>query len=314
MEGSLPVDGRLGHHCPAMSLPFHYRHSGLHVASELELPEWEGFACESGEPDVRIFLSDEPCPECPADGSVAVDETLRFAVEGIGGWQVEGGHTIRLHPGLTAGLPELRLFTLGSAWGALGYQRGFAMWHGSAVDMDGKVILFCGDQGAGKSTMAAAQCAGGARLVADDLSRVEVRDGNAFIHPSSARIKLWREAIEAFGWQDRVMQRDYYREDKFHCSVPAHHAGRAPMALHGIVVLEEAEQDATLDRLAGAAALEAVMQATLYRPEMLDAMQLWGRQGAMIAQVLAQVPVWRFSRSKTFAPDNFGGELEKMLA
>ena len=312
MEGSLPVDGRLGHHGKIMSHWSHYRHSGLRVASQLELPEWEDFACESGEPDVRILLSDEPCPACPADGSVAVGETLRFAVEGIGGWQVEGGHTIRLHPGFTAGLPELRLFTLGSAWGALGYQRGFAMWHGSAVERDGKVILFCGDQGAGKSTMAAAQCTGRARLVADDLSRIEPGASGVVIHPSSARIKLWREAIEAFGWQDRILQRDYYRDDKFHCSVPEHIAGLAPLPLDAIVVLDEAPQT-RLESLRGASALEAVMRATLYRPQMLDAMNLWGIQGGLAASILSHVEVWRYSRPKTFAASEFEGALAEVF-
>lgn len=283
-----------------MPEPFHYKHSGLHVASQIELPEWDAFVCEKGEPDVRILLSDVPCPECPADGSVAVGETLRFAVEGIGGWQVEDGHTIWLHPGLTADLPELRLFTLGSAWGALGYQRGFAMWHGSAVERDGSTVLLCGDAGAGKSTLAARLCADGARLVADDLSRVETADGKTVIHPSSARIKLWRDAIENLGWEDRIVQRDYYREDKFHCSAPAHHAGSQPVPLSKIVVLTEGQQ-VRRQRLAGAAALEAVMQGTIYRPQMLDKLDGWSAQGALTTRALANCPVYLLERPKKFA-------------
>ncbi|WP_261389075.1 HPr kinase/phosphorylase [Qipengyuania aquimaris] len=283
-----------------MSVQHHYRHSGLLVASAIELPEWEGFACEPGDPDVRIALSDEPCPDCPADGSVAVGESLRFAVEGIGGWQVEGGHSISLHPGLTADLPELRLFTLGSAWGGLGYQRGFAMWHGSAVERDGRAVLLCGDAGAGKSTMAAALVARGAMLVADDLSRIEPARENASIHPSSARIKLWREAVERFGWRDRVLQRDYYREDKFHCSVPGHSAGKAPFRLAAIVSLEEGET-LSFQRLPGGEALKTAMKQSIYRPEMIEALGKWGEQGALGAQITANCPVYRLTRPKDFA-------------
>nr|WP_247713701.1 hypothetical protein [Qipengyuania sphaerica] len=296
-----------------MPEPFHYRHSGLQIASQIELPEWQAFVCKKGEPDVRIVLSDEPCHDCPTDGSVAVGETLRFAVEGIGGWQVEGGRTIRLHPGLTADLPELRLFTLGSAWGALGYQRGFAMWHGSAVERDGRAVLFCGDTGAGKSTLAAQLCADGASLVADDLSRVEASEGNALIHPSSSRIKLWREAIGNFGWDDYILQRDYYREDKFHCSAPKHLAEREAVPLAAIVVLGEAPKN-RLERVSGAAALQAVMQGTIYRPEMLDALGGWSRQGALAAEIIRTVPVWRFERPKDFDAAPARAMLDRVLS
>lgn len=283
-----------------MSLPFHYRHSGLVMASALELPEWEAFACDrEEEADVEIVISDEPCPDCPTDGSVAVGEALRFAVEGIGCWQVEGGRRITLHPGLTAAPPELRLFTLGSALGGLGYQRGFAMWHGSAVARADRAILFCGVAGAGKSTMAGAMLSRGASLVADDLSRIEPRDGPALIHPSSARIKLWREAIDRFDWDARILRRDYYREDKFHCSVPDHLAGEAALPLIAIVTLEEGER-VSLDRLTGAEALEAAMKHTMYRPEMIEALGKWGEQGVLGAQIAAKCPVYRLTRPKDF--------------
>ena len=294
------MDGGLGSNGRVMQGSFNYRHSGLQVASQIELPEWSPFASAEGPADVRIVLSDEPCPDCPSDGSVAVGESLRFAIEGIGGWQVEGGHTIRLHPSLAARPDELRLFTLGSAWGGLGYERGHAMWHGSAVDMAGMTVLLCGDAGAGKSTMAAALCARGARLVADDLSRIEPVVEGARIYPSSARIKLWREAIERFGWQEAVLQRDYFRDDKFHCAAQHHRAGEGAQGLHAIVSLEESDS-LDLTRLSGAEALETAMRETMYRPEMLDALGAWGQQGAQAARIVAQCPVYRLRRPKDFA-------------
>ena len=283
-----------------MSPPFRYCHSGLSVASDIELPEWEAFAdTGTGEPDVRIVLSDEPCPDCPADGSVAGSQNLRFAIEGIGAWQIEGGHTIRLHPGLTARPEEVRLFTLGSAWGGLGYQRGFAMWHGSAVRFAGQTVLLCGDAGAGKSTMAAALYARGAALVADDLSRIEPRVGGAVIYPSSSRVKLWREAITRLDWEDMVLQRDYYREDKFHCSAPVFACADGPVRLHAIVALEEA-QEASLERQTGSAAMTTAFEGTLYRAQMLDALGGWGRQGALAARIVSQIPVYSLHRPRDF--------------
>ena len=124
-----------------------YRHSGLTIASEIELPEWVNFACGlAGEPDIEIVLSDGRSPPFPADGSTFVaGDAAGFRVAGVGGWQVEGGRRITLYPSLAADPAELRLFTLGSAWGLLGYQRRQAMWHGSAVEVGGRAVLFCGD-------------------------------------------------------------------------------------------------------------------------------------------------------------------------
>lgn len=284
-----------------MSPPFRYCHSGLSVASDIELPEWEAFALSgAGEPDVRIVLSDRPSPECPADGSVAGLQTLRFAIEGIGAWQVEGGHTILLHPGLATRPEEVRLFTLGSAWGGLGYQRGFAMWHGSAVRIGEQTVLLCGDSGAGKSTMAAALCARGGVLVTDDLGRVEPSTRGALVHPASSRIKLWSEATNHLGWQDRILQRDYYRDDKFHCSAPESAAGEGPQELAAIIALADGET-CEVERASGAEALRTIMTGTLYRPQMLDALGGWGRQGALAAQIASQCPVFTLRRPKEFA-------------
>ncbi len=280
-------------------LPWRYRHSGLLVGSQIELEAWEAFRIDGGgEPDVAISLSDDPCPDCPSDGRTGIGEHgVRFAVDGVGGWQVQEGRYILLHPSLSADPRELQLFTLGSAWGLLGYQRGQAMWHGSAVESGGRCVLFCGEAGEGKSTMASAMIASGATLVADDLSRAAPGENAAHLFPSSSRLKLWSQAIDHLGWQDRIIVRDWVRDDKFHCRVLAHHAGGGAMPLDAIVVLQSGSELA-LDRLTGGAALAAVLAGTIYRPEALEEMGLWAQQGAIAARIAAQVPVYRLTRPR----------------
>lgn len=277
---------------------FSYRHSGLMVASDIALPEWEAFAAEpDGKPDVRIALSDLACPAGWTAATGGNADCAHFAVEGVGGWQIEQGRRITLFPGLAADPRELRLFTLGSAWGLLGYQRGDAMWHGSAVSVGERTVLFCGDAGEGKSTMAAAMLAAGATLVADDLSRVEPGEGAPVIHPSSSRLKLWGEAVDHFGWRERVLHRDFLREDKFHCSVPRHHAGEEAMPLSLVVALETGDT-LSLERLTGAAAVAAVLRGTIYRPESIEAMGLWAQQATLAACIVAGCEVVRLIRPR----------------
>mgnify|MGYP002777008889 FL=1 len=268
---------------------WHYAHSGLAIASAFELPEWAAFAAESdGQADVRIRVGDAALPVARSG------EDIAFVVKGAGEWLVRGGREILVRPDPGAAQAQWRLFTLGSAWGALGYQRGLAMWHGSAVAFAGRAVLVCGDSGAGKSTLAAALVARGGTLVADDLSRVDL---GAAIWPSAARLKLWGEVVAWLGWKDRALHREWLREDKFHCAVAESAAGGGPVPLAAIVVLKDGEEQ-RLERLGGAEALSAVLGGTLYRPDALDGLGQWPMQGALVARILATTPAWRLTRPR----------------
>src|SRR6478752_5214399 len=54
------------------------------------------------------------------------------------------------------------------------YLRGSLVLHASAVDVGSAAVAFTGHQGMGKSTMAAVLCAAGARLITDDVLRVDI--------------------------------------------------------------------------------------------------------------------------------------------
>ena len=138
---------------------FHYRHSGIVVSSELELPEWHAFAvtgADAAEPEAVIRFDELLKDGAPPDHYPVVEgDSLRFTAKGVATWRVSGGTEIAIHPFGARDSMEVRLFTLGSGWGTLGYQRGWAMLHGSAVAGPKGAALFCGPQEAGKSTMAA---------------------------------------------------------------------------------------------------------------------------------------------------------------
>jgi hypothetical protein len=58
---------------------------------------------------------------------------------------------------------------------------GHCVLHASAVEVDGAGLAVAGPSGAGKSTLAALLCGGGARLVTDDVLRLDVSSGVACI-------------------------------------------------------------------------------------------------------------------------------------
>jgi hypothetical protein len=68
--------------------------------------------------------------------------------------------------------------------------RGHLVLHASAVVDGPSAVAVVGASGMGKSTMASLCCAAGARLLADDVLRVEVAGGTALAHAGGAAVRL----------------------------------------------------------------------------------------------------------------------------
>jgi hypothetical protein len=71
--------------------------------------------------------------------------------------------------------------------------------HASAVELDGRVLAIGGASGAGKSTLAAAACAAGASLVADDALRCDSRDGQVICFGGASTLRLRPGAADVAG-------------------------------------------------------------------------------------------------------------------
>jgi hypothetical protein len=72
--------------------------------------------------------------------------------------------------------------------------------HASAVEVEGRAIMFTGVSGAGKSTLANAFLRRGYRFLSDDIVPIEVVDGRARVLPSLARIRLWPDSAKQAEW------------------------------------------------------------------------------------------------------------------
>ena len=72
--------------------------------------------------------------------------------------------------------------------------RGEAVLHASAVDIGGEALAFVGASGMGKSTMAAVLCAGGARLITDDVLRLDLKDIGVGCHAGLPELRLRQAA------------------------------------------------------------------------------------------------------------------------
>lgn len=275
---------------------WHYLYSGLQVTSEIEIPEWAIYQSAESfiEPDVHIYLDDTITPTGLDDHHpvITLDE-VRFTIEETGTYAIRQGREILLNPRSNVDARELRLFALGTAWGALCYQRGLLIIHASVVSVDGCAVAFCGLAGAGKSALAAGLVEAGHLLVGDDLCRFAVDDqGQALVYPSAPRIKLWDDTLNYFRWNDRILERDHFRTEKYHLDwQDAQTTGRLP--LRAFYLLEWGELN--IVQLAGLESLRKLIETATYRGSFLKSMGLLPTYWAQCMQMIQVTPVYQLS-------------------
>jgi hypothetical protein len=125
--------------------------------------------------------------------------------------------------------------------------RGFEVLHASGVVLDAGAVLFAGDPGAGKSSLAAALVRDGAGLLGDDAIALTESEGTLFAHPGASslylrpaeRDRLSPEQRESLGAATSFAGRQRY-------ATPT--SAAAPLA--ALFLLERAEGGAAIEPLA----------------------------------------------------------------
>jgi hypothetical protein len=272
-----------------------YTAYGLPILSGLALPElWPRDV--RGAADVRIRAG-EVAPElsgCTARGGLFEVSPSRFLLrlDGIARYLVTGGDQIVIDPAPEADADSVRLFLLGSVFGALLHQRRLLPLHGSAIETPKGVVLFAGHSGTGKSSVAAAFYRRGYRVVADEICAL---DGN-FVHSAAPRLLLWQDVVEELGlWSDAVRQ---VRPNLKKYNVPLGGGVLGdPLPVHAIYILNIANgPDLRISRLAGIEKLQALIQYT-FRRQFLWEMESGTGYMDRAAAVARNIRISRLTRS-----------------
>jgi hypothetical protein len=284
---------------------------GLRVRSALALPELIP-TTDTDLPDVTISRGPVPEASSAEPGLSVIDGALILVVAGIAKYRIESGERITVEA--EPGVPDrnVRLYLLGSAFGALLHQRGMLPLHANAIEIGGKAVAFMGASGEGKSTLAAWFHDHGYRVVADDVCVVRLTpDGRAFAAPGQQRLRLWKEALEASGRDSSTYDRSFIgREDidKFDVPFELARRGTEDCELAGIYVLETAPAF-SIERLGGMQATEAIFNHTyrgFYVSEAGSQQQHWQSAVALIQCV----PIFRIDRPRDLLLlDEHGGRI-----
>jgi hypothetical protein len=101
---------------------------------------------------------------------------------------------VDLPPGVERGFVPILL--TGNVLASLLALQGECVLHASGVRANGRTVAILGASGLGKSTLAALFCAGGAKLVSDDLLRIASNGGPPRCYTGTAQIRLRPNAAE----------------------------------------------------------------------------------------------------------------------
>jgi hypothetical protein len=274
---------------------FDYSVFGLRVRSSIELPE---LLVEEpgGAPDVTI--SRGPVDEAADQGLHGNGLSLTLEIPDVARYRIEGGRAIVVDALTDVPERNVRLFLLGSSFGALLHQRGLLPLHANAIEVGGKAVAFMGASGSGKSTLAAWFHDQGYRVIADDVCVVRVAEGGEVCAaPGLPRFRLWQEALEAFGRKTSDYARSYVGDESFHkFDVPV--AGgswvTAELPLAAIYLLAKGPE-LRIEPMTGVSAAEAVI-ANTYRGGFLADPVAVRVHFETAVKLVGQVPLFRCER------------------
>ena len=188
---------------------YHYTCWGIDIASELECPE-----LLNGSGGAEVFVRFGETPEKLSSVKLRGvrfemnEEDFLLKMDGVANYWVKNSREIIIEPIALGDERSIRLFLLGSVFGALLHRRGLSPFHGSAVAMNGRAVLFAGSSAAGKSTLAAEMCRRGHSLIADDVCVCRQDEtGLPVVLPAYPQAKLWADALGTMDMDTQGLRR-----------------------------------------------------------------------------------------------------------
>lgn len=170
---------------------------GLRIDSDLRLPELEPSDHVVSEVQIRHRVL--PSAAVLRDQFSCSPECALFEWESVGRFRVSKGTDIFVEIRRDVEERLVRLPLLGTVLAALLHQRGLLALHASAVAVNGRVAVFLGDKGGGKSTTAAALYRRGHTLITDDVLAIRPDGIDTRVVPGFPQFKLTPASVRALG-------------------------------------------------------------------------------------------------------------------
>lgn len=197
---------------------------------------------------------------------------------------------------------------LGTVMAYLLQYHGYLVLHGSAVLINNSAVVFSGDSGAGKSTIASALVKQGYPLLTDDVVVIKtLADGAMVLVPGPAKLKLWADALELLEHSSHGLQQVVNKVDKYQFPVSNHDDSLYPISRFYELIPDATCAEFSWQELFGIDKLQLLIKNT-YRYNMLKPLNKLKEHFKSCSLLGAKIRTFRIKRSSN--PQNLAIMLE----
>lgn len=275
---------------------------GLRLTSEIEFPELMPADFEVA--DIAITMGKTP-EKLEGEGilkkafsSLSKDEYL-LNVRNICKYYVCHGNKIIFEPAPGIDECSIRLFLLGTVMAALLYQRGNIPLHAAAIIKEGRLVLFAGNSGVGKSTLLAKLSTMGYDVFTDDICVLQHIPGDYDVLGTASypMMKLWDDAIS------KLDNNRFTREFKVRPQLPkfghffyeSFNTASLPVDKIFILTTKNNTDEISIKKLAPLQAFRQ-MEKQAYKYQLIVNTKLRSLHFSLLSQLINQIPVFEVSR------------------
>lgn len=276
---------------------WNYAGCGLAIDSAVQLPELP--ERRSGDLYERIRIRTgtvaRGLPEGATAGGLFETSPDRFllSMDGVARYLVSDGTRIAVDP--EGDEASVRLFLLGSVFGALLHQRGVLPLHASAIETGRGAVVFAGGSGAGKSALAGAFHRRGYRVLADEICAIDCSSGRPMVFPAFPRLLLWPDVMDQLSLRGKNVRLARPGLEKYHVPVEEGWSSE-PVPLYSIYIVRVISgSDFELLHVAGAEKVRRLVDMT-FRRRFLSGMVSGKRHFEQVNAVTNSTAISRLAR------------------
>ncbi len=188
--------------------------------------------------------------------------------------------------------------------------------HASGVEKDGKLMMFCGRSGIGKSTLAAKLKARGFNLFSDDKCLL-LPDGKGawMAKPGLKIMRLWQDALDTIASKDFLSnpKEVVLKKDKFQFEMNQNNLNSKYQKVAAFYILRNTEEDAfSIRELIGIEKIKKFKN-QIFRKKMVKGMGLDKELWVFLTRLLEDVPVYLVMRPTTMTSDGFANSMDRTI-